>query len=84
MSDLYKGIFWITDIEKYCKGDLPLLLMYLIKLPKKTNFKLLKYMLNKNDDMEYLNYTYINNIIKTFNEKEKDIINSYIVMNEVK
>jgi hypothetical protein len=41
-------------------------------------------MLNKNDDMEYLNYTYINNIIKTFNEKEKDIINSYIVMNEVK
>jgi hypothetical protein len=75
---------WVTDVEKYCKGDLPLLLMYLIKLPKKTNFKLLKHMLNKNDDMEYLNYTYINNIIKTFNEKEKDIINSYIVMNEVK
>ena len=75
---------WITDIEKYCKGDLPLLLMYLIKLPKKTNFKLLKHMLNNDDDMEYLNYTYINNIIKTFNEKEKDIINSYIVMNEVK
>ena len=75
---------WITDIDKYCKGNLPLLLMYIMKLSKKINFKLLEYTLKHNNNMEYLNYIYINNIMKSFNEKEMDIINSYIVLNEVK
>ena len=84
-NKIYEYInIWIINPKVYFSDDLPLILMNILKLPKEINFKLLKFMLETINDMEYLEFPYIEKIINTFNEREKDIITSYIVMNEVK